>query len=69
MKAAAEYRMLTEGEIIQEDDCFLDDAGVWRKTILAGQPAPNPAFTAHRQYRRYTPTLASGGHKYESANL
>lgn len=46
------FRLLSEGEIIQENDEFLDDSGTWRKTICAGESAPNPVFTSHRQYRR-----------------
>ena len=49
------YRLLSEGEIIKESDEFMD-AGVWRKTICAGEPAPNPTYTSHRQYRRRTDT-------------
>lgn len=50
------YRILTEGETIRESDEFLDDGGVWRKTTCAGQEAPNPAYTSHRQYRRRVDT-------------
>ena len=46
------YRMLDEGETIRDTDEFLDDSDVWRKTICAGEKAPNPAYTSHRQYRR-----------------
>jgi hypothetical protein len=44
--------MLKEGETIRESDEFLGDGGVWRKTICAGETAPNPNYTSHRKYRR-----------------
>lgn len=47
------YRMLAAGEIIKEGDYFVDDDGVLRPTMRAGEPAPDPKYTAHRQYRRY----------------
>jgi len=46
------YRMLQEGEtILPSDEHQLDDGG-WSKTNCVGQPAPNPAYTSHRVYRR-----------------
>lgn len=49
-----QYRMLAEGEIIQDGDEVLTDSHLgWLpagRTI--GKPAPNPYYTAHRMYRR-----------------
>lgn len=54
-----EYRILQEGEIIQEGDevdisQHLNEEPVWVKTTCAGQKAPNPLYPAHRVYRRPT---------------
>lgn len=53
-----EYRILNKGEIIQEgdeyDNCrdaWRDDA-VWVPARNIGEPAPDPSFPSHRQYRR-----------------
>lgn len=52
------YRRLNAGEIIQEGDevdASADgwrDEPEWKPTNNIGQPAPDPAFPAHRQYRR-----------------
>jgi hypothetical protein len=49
------YRMLDEGEIIQNDDEVLTDSHLgWQPTNLrcVGTPAPNPLYTSHRMYRR-----------------
>lgn len=53
------YRMLEEGEIIQEGDEVEASAG-WNSKeakwvpagITVGKPAPNPNYPAHRIYRR-----------------
>jgi hypothetical protein len=51
------YRPLKEGEIIRADDEVQNDDGSWRKGCLAaGRPAPDPAYTSHRQYRRLRDT-------------
>jgi len=53
------YRMLEDGEIIQqgdEVDACNDgwrDPPEWEKAKRCiGEPAPNPIFPAHRKYRR-----------------
>jgi hypothetical protein len=48
------YRMLAEGEIIQDgDECLTDSHLGWQSAKnTIGQPAPNPYYTAHRIYRR-----------------
>jgi hypothetical protein len=48
------YRMLNEGEIIQEGDEVLTDSHLgWQTDIhCVGQPAPYPFYTSHRMYRR-----------------
>jgi len=52
------YRMLEEGEIIQEDDEVEVSSGWnadvdWRPALhCIGEPAPNPNYPAHRMYRR-----------------
>lgn len=54
-----EYRRLEKGEIIQEGD-EIDtcrdpwrDAAKWEPvTSCIGEPAPDPQFVSHRQYRR-----------------
>ena len=52
------YRRLEKGEIIQEGDeadgCvdpWRDDP-VWEPAGNIGEPAPDPQYPAHRQYRR-----------------
>jgi hypothetical protein len=48
------YRMLNEGEIIREgDECLTDSYLGWQpaKHDIGGK-APDPAYTAHRMYRR-----------------
>jgi hypothetical protein len=53
------YRRLKKGEIIREgdeidtcNDAWRDDP-VWEKvTTCIGEPAPDPQYVAHRQYRR-----------------
>lgn len=61
-----EYRILNKGEIIQEgdeyDNCrdaWRDDA-VWVPARNIGEPAPDPAFPAHRIYRRKTRSGCDG---------
>jgi len=61
-----DYRILQEGEIIQEDDevdisQHLNEEPVWVKTTCVGQKAPNPLYPAHRVYRRPTPRVADEG--------
>ncbi len=48
------YRALKEGEIVLEtDEYFHDDLKAWvPPTNSVGQPAPDPRFTSHRQFRR-----------------
>lgn len=49
-----DYRRLDDGELIcATDEVQLDD-GSWRKPLKStvGKPAPDPAYTAHRVYRR-----------------
>lgn len=53
-----EYRRLEKGEIIQEGDeidrcvdAWRDDP-VWEPAGNIGEPAPDPQYPAHRQYRR-----------------
>lgn len=56
-----EYRILEEGEIVQEGD-EVDAAPGWNDKsrwepagITVGKPAPNPNYPAHRIYRRRIP--------------
>lgn len=63
-----EYRILQEGEIIQEDDevdisQHLNEEPVWVKTTCAGQKAPNPLCPAHRVYRRLVDAAKDGSEK------
>lgn len=52
------YRLLKEGEIIQEGDEFDTgfgndpDKGDWQQTTLIGESAPSPEYAPHRAYRR-----------------
>lgn len=46
------YRQLKKGEKILETDEVLEDKKGWRKTLCAGELAPDPQFTSHRMYRR-----------------
>ena len=55
----SEYYHLKKGEIIREgDECgtmqkYNDDDYTWSKDVnCIGQPAPDPKYMAHRQYRR-----------------
>lgn len=56
------YRMLEEGEIIQEgDECLADSALGWRPSgHTVGKAAPNPYFTSHRIYRRPIAAMTGG---------
>ena len=47
-----EYRRLEEGEIILDTDECQNGGGEWERTRCAGQRAPDPNYTSHRQYRR-----------------
>lgn len=55
------YRRLEKGEIIQEGDEWdacrdpWRDAADWQPATCIGDPAPDPQFVAHRQYRRPIP--------------
>jgi hypothetical protein len=48
------YRPLKEGEIISgTDECLTDTHLGWQPVLhTAGKRAPDPAYTAHRMYRR-----------------
>ncbi len=48
------YRILEEGEIIQEGDEVLTDSDLgWQPAgRTVGTPAPSPYYTSHRMYRR-----------------
>lgn len=48
------YRRLNDGEIILEgDECLTDSHLGWQlETHCIGTPAPDPAYTSHRIYRR-----------------
>lgn len=47
------YRVLNCGEIIQLGDEVQADDGSWDLAIrCVGTPAPDPAYTSHRVYRR-----------------
>jgi hypothetical protein len=54
----AKYRRLEMGEIIQEGDEYDNcgnawkDEAVWVPATCIGEPAPNPNYVSHRQYRR-----------------
>mgnify|MGYP003421699423 CR=1 FL=1 len=65
IERAAMYRRLEAGEIIcegDEIDCCRDqwrDAPVWRPvTACIGEPAPDPQYVSHRQYRRKAASAA-----------
>ncbi len=45
------YRRLRFGEAIRSTDEYLDEDG-WVITTCAGGKAPDPQYTAHREYRR-----------------
>ena len=53
-----EYYYLKKGETIKEGDeveCSNDpwrDKAEWRPAKCIGEPAPDPQYVAHRQYRR-----------------
>ena len=53
-----EYRRLSKGEIIQDGDEVdaspdgWHDDPVWKPAKSVGDPAPDPQYPAHRQYRR-----------------
>jgi len=54
-----QYRKLEYGEIIQEGDEIDDCRDGWRDppnwvpvTSCIGEPAPDPSYPSHRQYRR-----------------
>jgi hypothetical protein len=50
------YRPLKEGEIVSSTDEILDDHGNWiPPKNSVGQPAPDPGYTSHRQFRRRLP--------------
>lgn len=56
-----EYRILEEGEIIQEGDEVevsekWNDEFRWVPAKQIGKPAPNPHYPAHRVYRRRVTT-------------
>jgi len=46
-----EYRRLKKGEKILKTDEYLDDDR-WVLTTCAGDLAPDPQYTCHREYRR-----------------
>lgn len=47
------YRRLDEGEIIQPgDEVEVDHPYGWKPATQIGKPAPDPAYTSHRVYRR-----------------
>ena len=49
------YRPLKEGEIILTTDEVQEDDGSWRSGCrCAGQTAPDPNYTSHRVYRRFS---------------
>ena len=57
------YRRLKRGEIIQEGDeidrcvdAWRDDPA-WEPAGNIGEPAPDPQYPSHRQYRREVPPL------------
>jgi hypothetical protein len=55
------YRRLDEGEIIQRGDEIQADDGSWDLAVRCiGTPAPDPAYTSHRVYRRAAITKATG---------
>ena len=53
-----EYRRLEKDEIIQEGDEVDSCADAWRNVPVwgpagnIGEPAPDPQYPSHRQYRR-----------------
>jgi hypothetical protein len=46
------YRPLVEGEIILATDEIQQDDGTWKAAVSVGMPAPSPAYSSHRKYRR-----------------
>jgi hypothetical protein len=53
-KLARKYRRLEEGEIVLATDEIYDDhVRQWvEPNWSVGKPAPDPAYTSHRQFRR-----------------
>lgn len=53
-REAMEYRRLTEGEtILATDEIYNDGSHQWQPVKHSvGQPAPDPKYTSHRQFRR-----------------
>lgn len=51
---APTHRRLKKDEIIEAtDECFNDHTKQWEASRhCVGKPAPDPAYTAHRSYRR-----------------
>jgi hypothetical protein len=52
-----DYYYLKKGELIQEGDEVdvsngWNDPAEWRLALSVGDTAPDPAYPAHRQYRR-----------------
>lgn len=57
------YRMLEYNEIIQAGDevdssAGWNDAPAWLPARCIGEPAPDPAYPAHRRYRRRLTTTS-----------
>lgn len=52
MKIDKHYRQLKKDEIILPLDEIQNDDGSWSNTTSAGDKAPDPQYTAHRQFRR-----------------
>ena len=64
MNMEREYRRLKKGEIILEGDeidscvdAWRDDPA-WEPAVNIGEPAPDPQYLSHRQYRRPTKKIA-----------
>lgn len=70
-----QYRRLEKGEIIQAGDEIDRCADAWRDEPKwepvhpsnIGEPAPDPQYPAHRQYRRLQKRIAFGG--FEGTDL
>lgn len=62
------YRMLEEGELIQDGDEVLTDSHLgWQKDSRnIGKQAPSPYYSSHRMYRRLKDEFAIVGFTLEN---
>ena len=62
------YRMLEEGELIQDGDEVLTDShlGWQRARYNIGKPASSPYYSSHRMYRRLKDEFAIVNSTFEN---